>query len=414
MHAMALASRLRDARELAGLTQEAAANRVDLPRTAITQMEAGTRAVSTFELSRLAELYRRPIGWFFGSESAADEDVLVVLHRLAPGLQADEAIRREVERSVSLCREGVRLEAMLDRDPRPEPPVYQEPAPRTVMGAVRQGYKVAEQERRRLGLGSGPLPDPAELIAEQGIWVSSAHLPKSMSGLFMNHPSIGMAILVNAADTPARRRFSYAHEYAHALFDRDRVVNVTTTDNSAERVEQRANAFAAAFLMPEDGVAEELRQLGKGQPSRSEVIEFDVATGGSIQGQARATPRSQDIGFQDVAHLAHRFGVSYQAAAYRLKSLGYINQGELDELLLPASEEAGRDYLQMLDLFEDLEGVGKGARREERELRSRIAHLAIEAYRREEISRGRLLDLSRMLGIEGQRLFRVAERAREA
>ena len=49
-----------------------------------------------------------------------------------------------------------------------------------------------------------------------------------------------------------------------------------------------------------------------------------------------------------------------------------------------------------------------------RELRGRIAHLAIEAYRRGEISRGRLLDVSRVLEIEGRQLFNLAEVARSA
>lgn len=48
----------------------------------------------------------------------------------------------------------------------------------------------------------------------------------------------------------------------------------------------------------------------------------------------------------------------------------------------------------------------------DRELRSEIARLAIEAYRREEISRGRLLELSKTLGIPGETLLELAEAAR--
>ena len=48
----------------------------------------------------------------------------------------------------------------------------------------------------------------------------------------------------------------------------------------------------------------------------------------------------------------------------------------------------------------------------DRELRSEIAHLAIEAYRREEISRGRVLELSKTLRIAGDTLLNLAEAAR--
>jgi hypothetical protein len=40
----------------------------------------------------------------------------------------------------------------------------------------------------------------------------------------------------------------------------------------------------------------------------------------------------------------------------------------------------------------------------DRELRSQVTRLAIEAYRGEEISRGRLLDLSKLLGISRTKL----------
>lgn len=408
-----LARRLREARQLASVSQQVAADHVGIPRTAITQIEAGNRLVSTLELSKLADLYRRPLSWFLAEVQPQDDDVLVALHRLAPGLQEDDGIRFQVDRCVSLCREGVNLEMILGREERPSPPVYQEPAPRSVWDAVLQGHKVADQERRRLGLGSAPLPDLAEMMVDQGIWASGANLPSTMSGLFLHHPSIGMAILVNAQHPRARRRFSYAHEYAHALFDRDRVANVTTTDNRAERVEQRANAFASAFLLPTEGVDDELRQLGKGQPSRGDVLVFDAATGGSIEGQARPASNSQTIGFQDVAYIAHRFGVSYEAAVFRLKSLRRISPAESEALRTPAKQDAGRDYLRALELLDDLEGTDN-QKRGSRELRSRIAHLAIEAYRRGEISRGRLLDLSKALDIEGRQLFELAEAARSA
>jgi len=411
MNRIEMSRRLREARELASISQGEAAEALGLPRTAITQIEGGNRAVSTMELARLADLYRRPVSWFLADAPDAEEDIVVALHRIAPGLDADPEVRIEVDRCIQICREGVSLESLLGREERDGPPAYREPVPRSTGEAVAQGERVAEQERRRLELGSAPIADMTELLADQGIWASVVELPQTMSGLFLHHPSIGMAVLVNAGHVRARQRFSLAHEYAHALMDRNRVVGVSSADNSRERIEQRANAFAAAFLLPEAGLEEELRQLGKGQPARTDQIVFDVATGGSIQGQLRPAPRSQKIGFQDVAFIAHRFGVSYQAAVYRLKSLRYINQPESTLLLSPEQEQAGRDYLRTLDLFEDLEAP-VGGKRGTRELRSRVVHLALEAYRLGEISRGRLLDVGKTVGVDGRKLLEIAEAAR--
>ena len=75
----------------------------------------------------------------------------------------------------------------------------------------------------------------------------------------VQHHSIGLGILVNAAHSRARKRFSYAHEFAHALMDREAEITVSSAENASQLIEKRANAFAAAFLMPRGGIAEALR-----------------------------------------------------------------------------------------------------------------------------------------------------------
>jgi len=402
-----LARRLRQAREEAGISQQDAADAIGVHRSSITQMEAGNRSVSTLELTRLATLYNRPITWFLSE--AEPEDLIVALHRAEPGLGSARESRRQIDHCVAICREGVSLERSLGHGPRNGPPSYSEPVPQSPWDAITQGQRVADEERRRLDLGARPIGDLVGLIAEQGIWVSGAALPENMSGLFLHHASIGLAILVNSAHVRARRRFSYVHEYAHALLDRGQPFTVTSTDNAADLTEKRANAFAAAFLMPREGVAEMLAALDKGQSSRGEESVYDAATGTHFDAQTRLAPRSQWITYQDAASLAHRFGVSYQAAVYRLLSLQHVTRAECNELL--AREAVGKDFLESLNLFNDLEGKDDKSLIE-RELRSQVARLAIEAFRREEISRGRLLDLGKLLGIPGAKLVAWAEAAR--
>ena len=78
-----------------------------------------------------------------------------------------------------------------------------------------------------------------------------------------------------------------------------------------------------------------------------------------------------------------------------------------------SKEELGRTYLEILGMQDDLEGLDE--RKRDRELVSQVVHLALEAYRRDEISRGRLIDLSKRLGISpAKQLVALAEAARQA
>ena len=409
MEAEELGRRLRVARETRGFSQRAVADALGLPRTAVTQLEAGNRSVSTLELTRLSELYLRPVADFLQERVRdKDRDVLVALYRVVPGLEQDSSIRAQVVHCVNLCREGVRLERLLGTEPRSGPPSYETRVPHSTGEAMAQGEQTAKQERCRLGIGNAPIADFSELISSQGIWAAGIELPNGMSGLFLRHSSLGFAILVNSFHPRGRKRFSYAHEYAHALLDRDRNITVSSTDNSSEMVEQRANAFAAAFIMPKNGVCNALRNLDKGFPSRQEQTVFDVASGDHIEAELRSPAGSQRITCNDIAMLAHHFGVSYQAALYRLKSLRYISYPEFRKLL--KQDGLGRECLKALDMFDDV-GEREKRRHWGRELRRKTVHLAIEAYRREEISRGRVLELSRTLSIDGDTLLRLAEAA---
>jgi transcriptional regulator with XRE-family HTH domain len=65
-----LGARLREARETLGLVQADTAGALDIPRTSVAAMEAGTRKVTGLELRRLARLYRRPVGWLLGEDDA--------------------------------------------------------------------------------------------------------------------------------------------------------------------------------------------------------------------------------------------------------------------------------------------------------------------------------------------------------
>ncbi|WP_164929488.1 helix-turn-helix domain-containing protein [Gloeobacter violaceus] len=414
LNAVQLGERLRAARERRGLSQQTIGDALGLKRTAVTNMESGKRAVSTLELTRLAQMYDQPVT-FFLMDRTDEEDLATVLFRIVPEFAEDSLLRQAVERTLDLCQEGVGLRRLLRYEQEDTLPNYSLRM-HTAGEAVSQGVWVAQVERQRLGLGNAPVADIAKLIAEQGVWVAAAELPEWLSGLYLHHASIGLAILVNGAHPFTRRRFSYAHEYAHALLDRSLTVQPTRKENSSELVEKRANAFAAAFLMPADGVTDMLHRLHKGHPSRSTQTVFDAATGGVMEAEIRPRPGTQAITFQDIAAIARHFQVSYEAAVWRLRSLGHIGASECSALI--EQKDHGRRYMRLLGASEEPteslshESGTPSKPPADEQLRHHLARLAIEAYRQEEISRGRLRELARKLGVASEELLDLAEATR--
>lgn len=407
MAADELGQRLRAAREARGLSQRKVAKALDLSRTAVAQMEEGNRPVSTLELSRLSGLYYRSAATLL-LDTEQHEDVLTTLCRAAPSLAKDPAAGDETVRCIGLCREGLLLSRLLDARVPPDPPDYEMPAPRTPEEAVAQGERVAEQERKRLGIGHAPIADISELLGDQGIWVSGAELPDKIPGLFLRCPGVGSAILVNSSHPRGQRRFSYAHEYAHALFDREFNIMLASIDDASRAVEQRANAFATIFLLPRDGIHDALRSLDKRFFDRQRRAGDDGTEGDPVTAKDRSSPCSQPITYKVVAMLANHFGVVYLTALHRLRALQCVSSQDFQVLL--KQENFGRKYLKALSLYGDVDATELHQCRY-RELRSEIAHLAVEAYLQKEISRGRVLEMSRILRIKGDTLLHLAEAA---
>lgn len=402
-----LGQRLRSAREAVGMTQEDVALHLQLSRPTIAQIEGGKRTVSSLELDRLAALFGRDIRDLVAAE-VEDDDTLRALLRVQAGAQLTAQVRSTITSWRNRARALTDLEELLDLPQRRcTAAVYDSPLPATRWPAIKQGEYVAGEERARLGLGRASVPNVAELLESQGVRTALEPLPDDISGLTLQEKRFGPLVVVNEDHPAARHRFSFAHEYAHVLLDRSRGGVVSRFVDRDDLMEIRANAFAASFLMPAEGVRDFVRELGKGFASResAEVYDFDGAPPVRVEG--RSAPRSQDIQMYDVIQAAQHFGVSRMAMIYRLKNLRIISQGELDNL--KEQEEAGYTG-EMAKL------LGARAEADPREASSspflrRFITAALEAYRLSRISQGKFEELGRLIGLTREELHMLQEAA---
>jgi len=122
-----------------------------------------------------------------------------------------------------------------------------------------------------------PLPvDPIRIAGTLGIEVFDEILEPDVSGAIVKEKGHDPVILLNAADSPNRKRFTCAHEIGHFVAhtnapseDGYEYVDLrgTLASEGTDPEEIYANEFAACLLMPED----EVRRMEKENRTPTEM-----------------------------------------------------------------------------------------------------------------------------------------------
>ncbi len=109
-----LGEKLRQAREYLGLKQEEVAKHLGVPRSALSNIEAGQRRVEALELQKLARLYQRPTSWFTGEEPVQSELPRDVAHLARAAASLSESDREELGRFADFLRARAKARASND------------------------------------------------------------------------------------------------------------------------------------------------------------------------------------------------------------------------------------------------------------------------------------------------------------
>ncbi len=396
-----LARCLRAARKACHITQAKAARVLGIPRSAVSQIEMGQRGVSGLELYRLAQLYSRDVGDFLEDRFEASSPV-TAMFRAHPELRGSPAATESLRLCGEVHREVANLHELLELDRGISTiPEYSLRTPKSKWGAVQQGTEAAEKERRRLDLGIAPLPDVADLLGAQGISTVLVEMDDGISGLTLISADANILVAANRTHHILRRRFSFAHEYAHVLVDRELKAILSHTRDRSSLMEVRANAFAASLLMPAEGVRSYVNTLSKGLGSRTRADTFDEQAVTRVEGRKRVD--TQNIELHDVVRMAHHFGVSCTAMLYRLKGLDFVTDEERSSLAAQDSAGLGKALRGFLGLPESDDSDG------EMRVHARFVALAIEAFMRAKITQRKLDELGSLVQVSdlSQRLLQA-------
>ena len=161
--------------------------------------------------------------------------------------------------------------------------------------------------RRRLGEDdSSPVDVFALALSMDRLTLVLYPMGNNLSGMCVKGRAGNALVAVNSGMTLGRQRFSLAHELFHLHFDESMTSVCAKNLESGSAVERSADMFASYFLMPETALAETIERL---------------------------TKRSGHLGLGEVIRVEQYFGVSHQAAIYRLMRARYLSEPEGKELL---------------------------------------------------------------------------------
>jgi hypothetical protein len=150
-----------------------------------------------------------------------------------------------------------------------------------------QGQFVAQWLRKKLGLWDQEVRvDPDRLLRDWSIEIRQVSLARAIEAICVWGPRCGPAILINPEGDHNRSlarvgewsggmRATLAHEICHLLLDRGRSLPVAEVmgGSTPAYLEQRANAFAAEFLLPRAWAVRMLRQSADAQEALGGICE---------------------------------------------------------------------------------------------------------------------------------------------
>ena len=350
-----LGRRLQASRKVTGRRQQEVADALGVSRPTLAAIEAGQRRLDARMLVSLARAYGIPL-----SDLVKESPPAVALQaQFRLNGDAGGPDREQLERAVSKLE--TRAAAYLQLERLLENPLRSSPNPPHRYSARRleqDAESIADAERRRLGLGDGPLLRLRELLERTaGMRIFCLELPSAVGALYGVSADAGPCVALNINHAGVRQRWSLAHEYGHLLTHLDRP-EVTRTASYLRMPEHErfAERFAACFLMPRAGL-------------ERRVYELENA--------------DQNVTIADLLLIADQYEVSFQALVLRLEDLGVLPANTWDLVSNSgANIQAASKILGVRPLEPDAQRFPR-----------RFIYLAVTAYERGLLTERQLADI---------------------
>jgi Zn-dependent peptidase ImmA (M78 family)/transcriptional regulator with XRE-family HTH domain len=241
--------------EASGLTRREFGQQVGLDESKMSKSLSGGRRFSSIDLARIADLCKVTVDWLITGE----EPPLALAARTTGG---------NAGAALAAAKRFTTLRADIAALGYPQPWQHRSP------GLGRSGYVEQSRSLARAALAHVNTTTADDLVGDVenvfGVDVAVVELGPGFDGLAVSSDHAKLIVLATS-HVPARQRFTLAHELGHLLAGDDQEVHldrdVYDRAQSKDPSEMRANAFASAFLMPEDRLRAAVGTTGLTEPA---------------------------------------------------------------------------------------------------------------------------------------------------
>ena len=321
---------IRQYREALDLDQASLADLAKLGnKQTVSAIERGERDVKAFELSRIARALHVTMDAVLGLTSPVPVPQVLWRRREVSTLPSEPESRKWFLRRDAQLRERAQRYAMLEEwcaaDRSESLPVFNLDIREIT---YQRAAEMAERVRGSLDLGGIPAASLEDTLATRfGVKIFYDALGlggEASAACVRDDETFGCAVLLNSDDAPTRRAFSLAHELFHLVtwpsvadaLEGDGITPGVKAPAWYVRMEKCAQSFAAALLIPADGVNAALEQRARQRAGERPVRPAD------------------HLEPSDYAFIAHGlFRVSTDALLWRLVTLNHLSRDEREAVV---------------------------------------------------------------------------------
>lgn len=233
-------------RRMNGISQTELAERTGISQGTLSKWEQGLRPVTEEGIEKLAQSLNCPVSFFCQSERVYGAPISahpMYRKKASTGQKVLDQLIAELNVRISHLRT---LLESVDLRPELQLPHYD---PDDYQGEIAQ---IAANIRRAWYVPSGPIPDLTEYAERAGCIVVHCEMGDAkLDGVSYQVPGLPPMIFLNRDQSADRMRFTLAHEIGHLVMHPYPTLHM----------EDEANQFASALLMPESDIGAELRGL---------------------------------------------------------------------------------------------------------------------------------------------------------